>query len=304
MNFKAVLQYMTTQLWAMQPDHLKAMSAFFASDAAREAAPQADRFTPAQDRRVAEKQGSVMVLPLKGVITNRVTFIDDLIAFYFGGTSVERFRAQFMAALADDEIKAIVLDVDSPGGTVGGVTELSELIYNSRSVKPIVAVVDDGAFSAAYHLATAAQEVVLTPSGMVGSIGVFMMHEDISKYLEDLGVKETFISAGEYKVEGNPFEPLTDEAKTAMQAHVDRYYADFVASVARNRGVTAKAVENDFGKGRVVGAADAKAVGMVDRLGTMQDTLVRFGVSMYSPGAKKRTSMQRMAREIDLIEVG
>ncbi len=134
-----------------------------------------------------------------------------------GGTSVQGVARQFRAAMADPDIGRVILDVDSPGGQVGGVEELAREIYQARGQKPVTAIANGLAASAAYWIATAADEFVVTPSGQVGSIGVFGMHQDVSAALEKDGVKVTMVSAGKYKTEGNPFEPLTDEARAAMQ---------------------------------------------------------------------------------------
>src|ERR1700741_5037074 len=122
----------------------------------------------------------------------------------------------------------------------------------------------------------------MTPSGITGSIGVYMLHEDVSKMLDALGVKETFIYAGDYKTEGNPYEPLGEDAKAALQARVDESYDMFITDVAKGRGVSKKVVEDDFGQGRVYGAKESVDRKMADRIDTLQATLERFGVSMYS----------------------
>jgi ClpP class serine protease len=122
---------------------------------------------------------------------------------------------------------------------VDGVEELSSEVYQSRGKKKMIAVANAMAASAAYWIASAADELVVTPSGQIGSIGVFAAHEDISKAAEMQGVKVSLISAGKYKTEGNPFEPLSSEARAAMQRDVDVFGEMFTAAVARNRGAGA-----------------------------------------------------------------
>lgn len=216
--------------------------------------------------------GSVAVLPLIGTIIPRAGLLTES----SGAVSVQGFTAKFRAALRDPDIASILIDVDSPGGQVGGVEELSAEIFNARGQKPITAVVNTLAASAAYWIATAADEMVITPSGMAGSIGVFMMHQDVSAALEAEGVKVNLISAGKFKTEGNPFEPLGEEARAAMQEMIDGYYDLFVKAVARNRGVKVSDVRDGFGEGRVVGAKQAVALGMVDRVGTFSETAARL----------------------------
>jgi len=211
----------------------------------------------------------VAVLPLVGTIIPRADFFTEA----SGGMSVQRFTQRFRQALADPEVGSIVFDVDSPGGQVSGVEELSREIFEARGQKPIAAVANSLAASAAYWIATAADELVVTPSGEVGSIGVLAMHEDMSGFLEKLGVNISLVAAGKYKTEGNPFEPLNDEARAALQSRIDEYYAMFTSAVARNRGVSSHDVRNGFGQGRVVGAEQAVSLGMADRVATLDETV-------------------------------
>jgi signal peptide peptidase SppA len=133
------------------------------------------------------------------------------------------FAAAFRQALADPSIGGIVISVDSPGGSVYGVPELVAEIYRARGQKPVVAVADSMAASAAYWIACQAEQVYVTPGGEVGSIGVLTAHADMSQALANEGVSVSVISAGRYKAEASPYAPLTDEARAAIQARVDEY---------------------------------------------------------------------------------
>ena len=136
--------------------------------------------------RPAERRvQSVAVLPLFGTIFPRANMMTDM----SGATSAENFAKNFSQLLDDPSVDAIVLDVDSPGGQVGGVNELSKQIFEARGKKPIVAVANHFMASAAYWIGSAADELVVTPSGEVGSIGVFAVHEDISAALTQAGIK-------------------------------------------------------------------------------------------------------------------
>ena len=172
-------------------------------------------------------------------------------------------------------MKVIVFDVDSPGGEVEGVPELAEEIGKSRGQKKTIAVANSVAASAAYWLAAPPGELVVIPSGQVGSIGVFVAHEDVSKQLDAAGVKVSLISAGKFKVDGNPYEPLSDSAREDLQGKVDSFYGMFVKSVARGRGVSQASVREGFGQGRMVMAADAVDSKMADRIATMDETIAR-----------------------------
>jgi signal peptide peptidase SppA len=228
------------------------------------------------------KAGQIAVLPISGTISHRMGMMSEM----SGGTSTERFTQWLRAAVNDPSVKAIVLDVNSPGGTVDGVPELADEIYKANQIKPVTAVANAQAASAAYWLASQAKELVVTPSGIVGSIGVFGAHEDMSEALASAGVKISLVSAGKYKTEGNPFEPLSEEARAALQADVNNYYEMFTKAVARGRNSDQATVKAGFGEGRMVSAAKAVKAGMADRVATLDQTLARLGASASMPKQK------------------
>jgi len=239
--------------------------------------------------------GSVALIPVVGIVSHRMSLMSELSGP--GGASVQSITAQLRQALDDGNCKAIVLDVDSPGGSVSGVMELADEIYNARKKKPITAVCNAMACSAAYWLASAAEELVCTPSGQCGSIGVYMLHQDESKALENDGIKITLIKAGKYKAEGNPAEPLSDEARAAFQSQVDDYYGMFVKAVAQNRGTTQAKVRDGYGQGRSLLAASAVKAGLADRIATLDDVLGKYGV-------KRGSSPSSSAEGMDPVVVG
>lgn len=219
-----------------------------------------------QERR----SGAVAVIPVHGTIEHRGSVLGEL----FGGTSVESIRASFRSAMASPDVVAIALDIDSPGGTVAGITELANEIRAARGSKPIIAVANTVAASAAYWIGSQADEFYVTPSGMVGSVGIFGIHEDHSEELANAGVRVSIISAGERKAKELPVAPLDDEARASLQQMVDSHYETFVNDVAAGRGVKASAVLSGFGNGGMVLAKAAVAEGMVDGVATL-DTVVR-----------------------------
>lgn len=224
------------------------------------------------DRLGSALVNGVAVIPVYGLISQRTT----LMSAFSGGTSTEDLRDALRTALADPDVAAIVLDIDSPGGSVDGVPELAAEVRASRGTKPIVAQVNTLAASAAYWLAAQTDEIAITPSGEVGSIGVFAMHQDISRAADAAGVTTTLVSAGKYKVEGNEFEPLTDEARSHIQSQVDTFYRMFVADIAKGRGVSTSVVGESYGQGRTMLAKEAKAAGMVDHIATLEETVRRL----------------------------
>jgi len=246
----------------------------------------------------AVRVGSVSVLPVYGVIEHRADWMME----YFGGVGVDDLRESLRAELNDPAVKAVVLDVDSPGGTVAGVTELAAELRGARGgTKPIVAVANTLAASAAYWLASQADEVVVTPSGSVGSIGIYALHQDVSRMLDEIGVTMTFVSAGEHKTEGNEFEPLSDEARADIQSRVDASYAQFIADVAAGRRVSADRVEADYGGGRVLTAKAALAVGMVDRVETLAQTVQRLNAPA---GRRRAMAAEGLAPDLEASAIG
>ena len=307
MKYKHVLSAFAAELWAIEEAKFLAMVellAFQAEGGKFSAAEIEARIGKGREAETASRQGAVAVLPLRGVITNRANMMNS----FSGGTSAEQFAAAFQAALHDDGVKAIVLDVDSPGGAVAGTDELSSMIHEARGGKPIVAQVNATAASAAYWIASAADETAVTPSARVGSVGVIWSHQDASKAMKREGVKTTMITAKDspYKSEGHPFGPLGDEAAAHVQREVDEAGAKFVGAVARNRNVAQGHVREHFGKGRMLDADRAVAAGMADRVATMHQTLQRFGSGLYpttpagNTGARRAFAAEREKRALQL----
>ncbi|MCK1577810.1 S49 family peptidase [Bradyrhizobium sp. 174] len=197
--------------------------------------------------------------------------------------------SQIMGRLAaDPTIETIFLDIDSPGGYVTGTQEAADAVFAARKKKSVVALINPLAASAAYWIASQAETIIGVPSADIGSIGVFMCHYDCSAMLADLGVKPTYIYAGEYKTEGNSSQPLSEEGKAFYQSEVDGTYSDFINAVARGRGVSAQTVLDKFGKGRVYGAPQAKKLGMIDDISTIQGALANWGIPDMSQEANRR----------------
>ncbi len=185
---------------------------------------------------------------------------------WFTDTDYAAIRAGVKRALADPSVKSIDLIVDSPGGSVLQLPETADAIHAANRIKPVRAIVTGIAASAAYWLASQASTITLTPSGEVGSVGVLDIHADISKALENAGVKLTAVTAGEHKAERAPFMPLGDGAKAHMQTEVNRWYADFLSAIRRGRGARVSATSN-YGAGRMLSSREALAAGMVDFVG-------------------------------------
>lgn len=270
-----VLRAATETPWAILPEKLAAISALL------EAKANGERFSDEEIlARIGGEAGppakaaigrGVAVLPLYGVISPRMGSLNET----SGGTSAERFAAWFDAALADESVGAIVLDIDSPGGSVAGIEELSARIFAARGTKPIIASVGYMAASAAYWIAASADEIVVTESSQVGSIGIIALHADTSEADAKEGVKVTVLSYGEHKAEES-YGPLTKEAAAAMQERINAFGSLFVRAVARGRGTTEAQVRAEYGKGRIVSAQDALMRGMADRSASLAEVIAEY----------------------------
>lgn len=284
MNYRRVILAAYASIWAIQPEKLEAILAFLDLKAAGGGPSEeklaeimaASELQAARAKVDAQTPGSVAVLPLYGIISHRASMMSSMSGP--GGTSTEQFGAQFRQAVNNPSVKAIVIDVDSPGGTIDGVAELANEIYQARDKKPITAVANCLMASAAYWIACSASEIVASPSAQVGSIGVFMAHKDVSAALEKEGVDVKLISAGKYKTEGNPYGPLTEEARAALQGMVDEAYGNFTQAVAKGRKSSQAAVQAGYGEGRVVSAQSAVSSGLADRVATLDQVLSKYGV--------------------------
>lgn len=251
--------------WALAPESMEMLASAIRSGVVFEL-PSAEI-----ERQAEVRHNQTAVIPLRGVLTPDGGGLLGLLLGLGGG--VRQFQADLKSALTDNSIDRIVLNVDSPGGVVAHMPETAKLIREGNQVKPIVAVANTLAASAAYWLAAQAGELVVTPSGEVGSIGAFLTHVDRSGALEDAGLDVTLIAAGRYKTEGNQYEPLSDDGAAARQAKVDAVYDSFVRDVAEGRGVSASRVRSGYGEGRSLLAEDALEAGMVDRIDTLENVL-------------------------------
>ena len=312
MNASIVLSEFLSTPWAMMPDRLQTIAGVLARWSSGQSPDDHTQFQINTDRvlRTTRKQyaadqssGGIAVLPLYGVVTQRGNMVDNISGP--GATSTEQFSAALRQLLADDSVSQILIDIDSPGGSVYGVAELADEIFQARAQKPIVAIANSLAASAAYWIGCSANEFYVTPGGEVGSIGVWQAHQDFSKAFDEAGIKTTLISAGDYKVEGNPYAPLDPEAQAFMQSRVDDYYQAFVKAVAKGRGVSNSEVTAGMGQGRVLGAQTAESQRMVDGVTTFERLLgslhKRASTSSTSQVLRQRR-LQHALTEISLMQ--
>jgi signal peptide peptidase SppA len=216
--------------------------------------------------RTARK--GVAIIPVSGLLTPRGG------SDWFGSwAGMDSLRAKIDNAADDPDVDAIVLAIDSPGGTVAGTPETAASVKRAAAAKKVVAIADTMACSAAYWIGAQASKFVATPSATLGSIGVMQAHVDYSAALAKDGVKVTLIRAGKYKNDANPYEPLGAEALAALQAETDDAYGDFVRAVAEGRRCSQQSVRDGMGEGRAVSAKQALAMNMIDAVETLDDLL-------------------------------
>ena len=242
-------------------------------------------YTPAA-RAPGPPSGKVAVIPIHGTLVRRTSGIEA----ESGLASYTGIAEQLDAAMASPEIAAILLDIDSPGGESGGVFDLVDRIRAASEVKPVWAVANDMAFSAAYALASAATRVFVARTGGVGSIGVIAMHVDQSVKDAQDGVRYTAVFAGERKNDLNPHEPISNEAHAVLKAEVDRIYDLFVETVARHRGLDADAVRAT--EAGLFFGPDAVATGLADAVGSLDDALTQLTQSLSPLPTQVATASQ------------
>ncbi|MGV0084247.1 S49 family peptidase [Rahnella aceris] len=202
----------------------------------------------------------IAIIPIQGTLVQKLGTLRP----YSGMTGYDGIRACFLRALNDSEVKAICLDIDSPGGEVAGCFDLVDEIYAARGSKAVWAILSESAYSAAYALASAADKIIVPRTGGVGSVGVIVMHVDWSQKIKNDGLQVTIITYGDRKAESNPYEPLSETARKSIQSDIDEMGRLFVSTVSRNRGITEKTVRDT--EAACFLGADGVQLGLADRV--------------------------------------
>jgi len=276
------------QLWGILPESYDAI-ARAVQDIGKntELAVEAARFSDRdRNRKAYTVKDGVAVISITGPISKRYSFISWLM----NGSSVGWIEHTFMEAQEDPKVEAIVLNIDSPGGTVSGMETLSGTIYEGCKQKPVVAYANGLMASAAYWVGSAARKIVAESTAQVGSIGVMMVHSDYSEEDRKYGVKRTILTAGKYKAFGNDMEPLSREAREYLEGHLDYFYSLFVDTVARNRGVSVETVLGNMADGKIFIGEQAKVAGLVDKIGNL-DTAKEMALSLTDQRHRRSISM-------------
>lgn len=263
--------------------------------------PEASRFEGSNI--VTEADGSTRTVPYRvsngvGIVTITGSLVNRgaWVGANSGLTSYEGIGHQIRTAATDDNVHAVILDLHSPGGEAVGAFETAALVRDLATKKRTIAIVNGMAASAAYAIASGANEIVTTQTGVSGSIGVVLLHADFSRQLDREGITPTLIHAGAHKVDGNPFEPLSDDVRDDLQAEVNGFHDAFLATVATGRGKRLTAAAARKTEARTFIGQAAVDAGLADRVGSFERVLAELS------RASGRTSVQKRSTSMDNID--
>lgn len=244
---------------------------------------------------ISTQGNAVAVIPVNGSLSHKPTGLEAM----SGLTSYQGIEAQLDEALANPKVTEIVLDINSHGGQVAGAFDLADKIYESRKIKPITALVNEAAYSAAFLLASSASEIIAPRTAGIGSIGVVTAHVDNSVKNEKEGRKVTYITAGIHKADGNPDEPLNDEALAHIQERIDSSYELFVETVARNRNLSIETIKQTQAKTFTAETAlSLKLIDSISSINAAMSTVLERNQLKSKPNQSRRIS--RRAKAIQL----
>ena len=261
--YDQIINAFNNQVWAVMPDHMEMIMRWLGPRLAGGPIPEIEAAVPRPQRRT--EGDKVVVLPMVGTMMQRANMMTE----HSGMMSTDSVGKMIDQLANDPSVKSIVLDIDSPGGSMFGIEELTQKIRAAAGKKRVVAVANSLMASAAYYTGSAATKVYAAPGSLVGSIGVIMTHIDHSEALAAEGVKYTFVTAGKYKALGNATEPMGEDAMAYMQGLVDDGYNEFLGAVAKNRNVSKANVKAEYGQGKVLTPKDALSAGMIDGIRTL-----------------------------------
>lgn len=257
--------------WAIVPERFEALAS-----AARDLTPEKLNQTlikigAGRDERTLYTiaDDGIAVIDINGPLAKNIDWFDRLV---LGMSDYADIQSAMREAMDDDRVNGIVLNIDSPGGTVNGLEETAAAIFGMRSEKPIAAFSSGMMTSAAYRIGSAAARVFAGKTADLGSIGVLLIHTDFSRLEERIGIKTTYLTAGKYKALGNPSEPLSDTARVEFQGWLDQLYTEFVETVSLYRDVeTERALA--MADGRIYIGERAVGVGLADEIGSLQSAI-------------------------------
>ena len=284
-----IVEAVMAKLWAITPEYLK----IILKVANRET--RLEELTALQKERPAlldgtgrvMMRGNVAIIPVYGPIMK----FANIFTAISGATSLQLLMRDFNVALEDPAVESIIFDIDSPGGEVNGVNEFAQAVYAARGKKPIAAYIGGIGASAAYWIASAAEKIYIDKTAMAGSIGVVATYIDDSERLAREGVKEIEIVSASSPAKLP--DVSTDEGRAQIQRRVDALQEIFVATIARNRGVSEETVLSDFGRGDVFVGEYAIAAGLADGIASLESLIEDYN----KPVKPKSTQEETMSEE-------
>lgn len=262
--------------WAIEPDTFNNLEALVSKDA-----------PVLENTRTVRIQNGVAVIPVSGIITGRM----DFLTYVLGGTALDILAKDFRTSLENSDVRAIVLDFDSPGGIAVGPAEMADMIFNARGNKPIISYVGRNCCSAAYWLASAADKIVAHPAALLGSIGV-VTAVPVQEHPDESGTKCYEIVSSNAKAK-RP-DPRTEDGIKTIKAELDALEAQFIGSVAKFRNISEEKIRSDFGKGGVVIGHEALQRSMADELGSFESVLASLTVT---PKIERNITMDKTKTE-------
>jgi signal peptide peptidase SppA len=295
------LLHLASTPWAITPEAFETVQAVLARHLAGEradlAAIEAQLGRPLSNpKQATEMIGSVAVIPLTGVLAKRANLLSDV----SGASSTAIAVSEVTKAANDPAVKAILLSVDSPGGTVDGTQALADAVRSVRGVKPIVAAIDGTGASAAYWIASAADRVYIAGETVaVGSIGVIATHRDVSGAEAQRGVRTTQVTSGPLKAVPSPYGALDSTGREVLQAQVDHLHRAFASDVKRNRGLGADALTR-VADGRLLHGSEAIRAGLADGIRTAAQLVADLQGGAI-PHASARPAATAAVRTGDLV---
>jgi len=267
MKDKSIIRFMETTAWAITKDHLDVLLTVVSNHLDGNPVYLKSGDSADSDDLMTMQDGNA-VINICGTICKKLYGLEAI----SGGHTTDDYKQCIQEALDNSSVSGIILNIDSPGGTVTGTKELADFIYESRGKKPIVAFTSGQMCSAAYWIGSAADKMVGFPTASIGSIGVITKHQDWSKGEEAAGLKTTYIYAGKFKSAGNSSEPLEGEAKEYLQASIDDYYTLFVEDIARNLGISVEQAIT-LADARTHIATKARTLGLIHEVGSMKHAM-------------------------------
>ncbi|WP_319404794.1 S49 family peptidase [uncultured Desulfosarcina sp.] len=254
--------FTTGAMWGVSQTYLESLFSYLPDLKTAKALASSEISTKNNPPQIKNK---IAIIPVYGPLSKQTSFLSIL----FGGASIIDLEKNFSEAINSSEVKAIVLDIDSPGGTVSGIDSLSKRIFQARQKKPVIAFGNGSMASAAYWIGSAADKIVVERTAQVGGIGVLMVHHDWSKADEKAGLKRTFIAAGKYKTVGNSAEPLSREARNIIKSQLAYIHDVMLTDISRNRGVIKQTVESKMGDAQIFIGKQAVDAGLADYVGDL-----------------------------------